>query len=145
MALPASFSLLHSEFNGFLFANLGKEENGAPLSVLSALTRLDIDPWAEGSRLAELPKEAAVRALTPLIAVFPEEHRSPAQVRDTAIRLAALLPQPPARRTRHHRGAAGSPPGLAALLARRPRGEPGALRSEPARLALLTPILCQFL
>lgn len=96
MALPASFSLLHSELNDFLFATLGKEENGVPLSVLSALTRLDIDPWAEGSRLAELPKEAAVRALTPLIAVFPEEHRSPAQVRDIAVRLAALLPEPPA-------------------------------------------------
>lgn len=96
MALPASFSLLHSELNGFLFATLGKEENGEPLSVLSALTRLDIDPWAEGARLAKLPKEAAVRALTPVIAVFPEEHRSPAQVRDIAVRLAALLPEPPA-------------------------------------------------
>src|SRR5690242_21124122 len=96
MALPASFSLLHSELNDVLYATLGKEENGEPLSVLSALTRLDIDPWAEGSRLAELPKEAAVRALTPLIAVFPEEHRSSAQVRDIAVRLAALLPEPPA-------------------------------------------------
>ena len=75
---------------------MGKEENGEPLSVLSALTRLDIDPWAEGARLAELPKEAAVRALMPLIAAFPEEHRSPAQVRDIAVRLAALLPQPAA-------------------------------------------------
>jgi hypothetical protein len=93
MALPASFSLLHSELNGFLFAPLGKEENGEPLSVLSALTRMDIDPWAEGARLAKLPTEAAVGALTPLIAFFPEEHRSPAQVRDIALRLAALLPQ----------------------------------------------------
>src|SRR5690242_20785761 len=96
MALPASFSLLHSELNDVLYATLGKEENGEPLSVLSALTRLDIDPWEEGARLAELPKEAAVRALTPLIALFPEEHRSPAQVRDIAVRLAALLPDPSA-------------------------------------------------
>lgn len=124
MALPASFSLLHSELNDFLFATLGKEENGVPLSVLSALTRLDIDPWAEASRLAELPKEAAVRALTPLIAVFPEEHRSPAQVRDIAVRLAALLPEPPA----------AAPDTAAAPLARR-RGWP------VLRLAVIAVIL----
>jgi len=106
MALPASFSLLRSELNDFLFATLGKEENGQPLSVLSALTRLDIDAWAEGARLAKLPKEAAVRALTPLIAFFPEQHRSAAQVRDTAVRLAALLPDPSAAA----RGTAAMPP-----------------------------------
>ena len=47
MALPANFSLLHSELNAFLFAHLGEEENGLPLTVLSALTRLGADPWAE--------------------------------------------------------------------------------------------------
>lgn len=73
--LPPEFSLLHSELNSFLFATFGKEESGAPLSVLSALTRLDIDPWAEGARLSRLSKEDAARELTPLIAAFPEEER----------------------------------------------------------------------
>jgi hypothetical protein len=93
MALPAQFSLLDSELNGFLFAPMGTEESGATLSVLSALTRLNIDPWVEGARLANLPKEAAVRALARVIALFPQEHRSAADVGETAARLADLLPR----------------------------------------------------
>jgi hypothetical protein len=93
MALPAQFSLLHSELNGFLFAPMGTEKSGAPLSVLSALTRLDIDPWAEGARLANLPQEAAVRALALVIAQNPQEHRSAADVGEIAARLVELLPR----------------------------------------------------
>jgi hypothetical protein len=44
MPLGPQFSLIHSEFNEFLFAPVGKEENGAVLTVLLALTRLGIDP-----------------------------------------------------------------------------------------------------
>jgi hypothetical protein len=93
MALPERFSLLHSELNGFLFADMGTEENGAPLSVLSGLTRLGIDPWVEGARLAKLPQEAAAHALTPLIALFRKD-RSEAEVRALAAHLAELLPRP---------------------------------------------------
>ena len=93
MALPERFSLLHSELNGFLFATMGAEENGAPLSVLSGLTRLGIDPWAEGARLARLPREAAARALAPLIARVGK-NRSESDVRDIARHLAGLLPRP---------------------------------------------------
>src|SRR6202040_2282677 len=93
MALPAQFSLLDSELNGFLFAPMGTEESGATLSVLSALTRLNIDPWAEGARLANLPKEAAGRALALGIAPLPQEPRSAADVGETAARLVELLPR----------------------------------------------------
>jgi hypothetical protein len=92
MALPERFSLLHSELNGFLFATMGAEENGAPLSVLSALTRLGIDPWIEGARLARLPEEAAARALASLIALFPK-NRSESDIRELADHLAGLLPR----------------------------------------------------
>jgi hypothetical protein len=95
MALSAEFSLLHSELNDFLFAQIGEEESGAPLSVLSALTRLGTDPWAEGARLSDLPKDAAARALVPVIAMFPEEKRSSSDVVKLAERLAALLPPLP--------------------------------------------------
>jgi hypothetical protein len=93
MALPAEFSLLDSELNGFLFAPMGTEQSGAPLSVLSALTRLDIDPWAEWARLANLPREAAVRALALVIARFPQENRTAADVGEIAARLEELLPR----------------------------------------------------
>jgi len=107
MALPERFSLLHSDLNGFLFAPIGMEESGVPLSVLSVLTRLDLDPWAEGARLTNLPKEAAAHALTALIARFPADRRSSSDVDEIAARLVELLPKPPsvvfppgARRTR---------------------------------------------
>jgi hypothetical protein len=93
MALPANFSLLHSELNDFLFAQLGEEENGSPLSVLSALTRIGADPWAEGARLSELPKDAAARALVTMIAMFPREKRGFSEVMALAEELAELLPQ----------------------------------------------------
>lgn len=94
MGLPSQFSLLHSELNNFLFATLGKEESGAPLSVLSALTRLNIDPWAAGARLSRLSKEDAARELAPLIAAFPEEERTFSDVNALAAGLVELLPLP---------------------------------------------------
>lgn len=96
MALPAEFSLLHSELGDFLYAQMGEEEeSGAPLSVLSALTRLGADPWAEGTRLSGLPRDVAARALVPMIAMFPKEKRGSSEVLALAERLAGLLPQRP--------------------------------------------------
>jgi hypothetical protein len=93
MALRANFSLLHSELNDFLFAHLGEEENGSPRTVLSALTRLGADPWEEGARLSELPRDAAVRALVTMIAMFPQEKRGFSEVTALAEKLAGLLPR----------------------------------------------------
>ena len=71
MALAARFSLLHSDLNDFLFASVGEEQNGVTLSVVSALTRLGLDPWEEAARLTPLPKARAAEALAPLIARLP--------------------------------------------------------------------------
>jgi hypothetical protein len=68
MALPVQFSLLHSDLNDFLFASVGDEQNEMPLSVISALTRLGLEPWEEAARLAALPKALAAEALVPMIA-----------------------------------------------------------------------------
>ncbi len=62
------------------------------LSVLSALARLDIDPWQEAAQLAGLPGETATRRLSSLIAALPDGasvHPDPAT---NAARLIALLP-----------------------------------------------------
>jgi hypothetical protein len=93
MGLSAKFSLLHSELNDFLFAQMGEEESGAPLSVLSALTRLGVDPWEEGARLSDMPTEVAARGLVPMIEMFPSEKRGSSDVLALAERLAALLPR----------------------------------------------------
>jgi hypothetical protein len=71
MTLSARFSLLHSDLSDFLFASLGDEPNGMPLSVISALTRLGVDPWEEAARLAALPKDPAAEALAPMLARLP--------------------------------------------------------------------------
>jgi hypothetical protein len=42
------------------------------LSVLSALARLDLDPWREPAELAQMPKQAAKQRLTSLIEMLPE-------------------------------------------------------------------------
>jgi hypothetical protein len=75
VTLPSPFTLPHSQFNEFLFASIGKEGNGMPLSVVSALARHEIDPWQEAARLSDLPKELATTALDRLIRRLPDADR----------------------------------------------------------------------
>jgi hypothetical protein len=80
-----------SRFDRFLFAPL--HENGeTPLSVLSALTRQDIDAWHEATRLAQLPKDHAVNSLASTIWKSDSERWSPSEASIVAARLIQLLP-----------------------------------------------------
>jgi hypothetical protein len=92
VTLPAEFSLLHSDLNDFLFASVGNEKNGMPLNVVSALTRLGIDPWDEAARLADLPKRLAAEALAPMIARLPIGRPQPSDNLAISQRLVELLP-----------------------------------------------------
>jgi len=59
---------LHANaFSEFLFAGIAEQSNGMTLSLLSALARLGVDPWAEAARLAEMPEALAVAALAALL------------------------------------------------------------------------------
>ena len=89
-------SLPGSEFHAFLFANIGVERNGMQLSVLSALSRLGVDPWAEAASLSNLPEIAAIRKLTTIIASLPHAPMPPFDLALSSSRLIALLP--------HHSG-----------------------------------------
>ena len=71
MTLRPEYSLGHSEYNTFLFAAVGEEKVGT-LTVLTALTRLGIDPWQEAARLSDLPRETAARVFAQTIAKFPK-------------------------------------------------------------------------
>lgn len=93
MTLPSPFVLPHAQFNEFLFASIGKEGNGMPLSVVSALARLEMDPWQEAARLSDLPKELAAAALDRLIRRLPAGGWDQAEVADIAARLIDLLPR----------------------------------------------------
>ena len=92
MGLRPEYSLVHSRYNAFLFAAVGEEKSGLPLTVLSALARLGFDPWEEAARLAGLPKEAATAALTTAIARLPEGDWSASDARAIATRLLDWLP-----------------------------------------------------
>jgi hypothetical protein len=81
-----------SGFDAFLFAPVGDDKNGMPLSVLSALARLDIDPWQEAADLARLPRKTAIERLSSLIAALSVRPASPSDPETIATRLVALLP-----------------------------------------------------
>jgi hypothetical protein len=85
-------SCLNSEFNDFLFAPIGEERNEMLLSVLSAMARLDMDPWEETARLTRLPQDLAAQSLTAMIKVLPDGRWSPSDCGAIAARLVQLLP-----------------------------------------------------
>lgn len=93
MTHPAKKLTLGSEFDAFLFAPIGEEKNGMLLSVLSALARLDIDPWREAAALARLPKGAANRRVMCVIAGLEIASTAPLELETIAARLIALLPR----------------------------------------------------
>ena len=92
MTRSASASIERSQFEAFLVAPIGLEQNGMLLSVLSALARLDIDPWCEAASLAEMSTEAATERMRLLIAALPEETSAHSNADEIAARLIALLP-----------------------------------------------------
>ncbi len=92
--LPPAFSLLKSEFNDFLFAPIGDEDDPEALTVLSAFTREGIDPWRQAARLAQMPKEPATRNLAEILAALPDRPWSTTEAQHVADRLIKLLPRP---------------------------------------------------
>jgi hypothetical protein len=107
------FRLQNSDLNTFLYADVGTESNGMPLSVVSMLGRLGGDPWADAGRLSRQPREAATRELAEIITGAARSERSSAEILAIATRLAALLPSGSSRRApaaaAAGRAAAGGP------------------------------------
>jgi hypothetical protein len=81
----ASHLSMTDTYDAFLFELVSVEENGMELSVLSALARAGLDPWVEAKRLAALPRQAAVAAITAILHLTTDP--------ETARRLADLLPR----------------------------------------------------
>jgi hypothetical protein len=80
------------DFDPFLCAAIGEDRNGKLLSVLSALARMDVDPWAEAESLARMPMETATVRLTDLIAALPNAPHADIPANRIAWDLVALLP-----------------------------------------------------
>jgi hypothetical protein len=94
MTPGASVSFFRPEFNDFLYAPIGSERNGMTLSLLSALARLNVDPWEEAAGLSQLPRHTAVQKLASLIARLPPGAGAQADCYAIADRLIELLPRP---------------------------------------------------
>ena len=92
MTLRPEFALGHSEYNPFLFCPIDDEEGEVPLTVLSALARLGVDPWQEAARLSALPREVAAQSLAEAIAKLPSKACEAASLAATATRLVNWLP-----------------------------------------------------
>lgn len=82
MPLRPSFGPLRPDLDRFLHAAVGEERDGVPLTMISALARLDLDPWDEAGRLSSLAKPEAGAQLAQMIVrltgtrwLFPEARR----------------------------------------------------------------------
>ena len=88
------FSSLSASYDNFLFAPVCDDANGTRLSVISALARMDVDPWEEATRLAGMPKALAEKTLlSTLDLVSGRSWKSP-EAAAIAAQLVRLLPQP---------------------------------------------------
>lgn len=87
-----AFALKNSGLDPFLFAEVGTEQNGSPLTVLSTLARLGKDPWAQAAEWVRMPQAAAAACLTQSIAQMPLCPLALAEAPVTAKRLVILLP-----------------------------------------------------
>jgi hypothetical protein len=79
-------------FDPFLFTAIGEERNGMQLSLVSALARLDLDPWFEAASLSRMSAPAATERLTSLLSSLPSSQLK-APTPATIMRLIGLLPR----------------------------------------------------
>ena len=95
-SVPASTnsaSAIHRDtrFDEFLFTAIGEDKNGMCVTVLTALARLNFDPWKKAAELSGLSGDAARKTLGALIAKLPDLS-SPRSESETIDRLVDLLP-----------------------------------------------------
>ena len=93
MTLRRRLSPLRPDLDNFLFATVGDEINGVPLSVVSVLVRLGLDPREEADRLSSMTASEATEQLARLIAELPGIFRPLREAREIAGGLVGLLPR----------------------------------------------------
>jgi hypothetical protein len=94
MKSPTGTLRFKPEFDAFLHAPVGAEESGMPLSVLSMLARLDLDPWQEAAQLAALSPESATLKMVSILGALPKRPLQSPDSLAIATRLVAMLPRP---------------------------------------------------
>jgi len=92
--MTPSPSSLGASFNAFLFATVCEGRDEMPVSVISALARLDLDPWTEAAELASMPAVGAAERLSSLLAGVADSPATQSDRETLAARLVGLLPKP---------------------------------------------------
>ena len=87
-----------SDYDAFLFAHVGEDRTGAAVSVLSALARLDLEPWTEARKLARLSREDAQVLLTTHFEAITDIPALALASEGRAAKLVSLLPKRAPRR-----------------------------------------------
>jgi hypothetical protein len=93
MAGADIFRLKETGLGPFLSAEIGVEENGSALTMLSVLARLGHDPWGQAAVWARLSHAAATRQLADIIWQMPLPPQVLAEAPHIAARLSRLLPR----------------------------------------------------
>jgi hypothetical protein len=86
--MPAN---LRKDFDDFLFASVGPDFDGTPLTLATALARLGIDPWEEAAEIASLAREPAMQRLASRLEAMPNRSSSAEDTVNVTMRLLALL------------------------------------------------------
>jgi len=81
----------HSTFDRFLFATI-IEHDGLPVTVLSLLSRLDLDPWQEATRLSQLARSEAINSLAATIWSANSPPMTASEAHEIAAKLVDYLP-----------------------------------------------------
>ena len=82
-----------SDYDAFLFAELGEDRTGAAVTVLSALARLDLEPCTEARELARLAREDAQVRLTKHFEAITDIPALTLAIEGKAAKLVSLLPK----------------------------------------------------
>ena len=98
MTVLPDYALSRARYTAFLFTVVGTERSdaansGEDITVLTALTRIGIDPWQEAARLALLPRVEAAKSLAATFINLPDTRWTLGDAAGTAQRIVDTLPQ----------------------------------------------------
>jgi hypothetical protein len=106
---------LRKDFDEFLMAPVGKDSDGNPITLLTVLARLGVDPWEEAADLSHLSREPAMQRLASRLEAMPNGPASAADTVNIATRLITLLHRTP---TQKAASPEASPPQMIAKAAK---------------------------
>jgi hypothetical protein len=89
----SSISRPTSFYDLFLYAPVCDQRNGMQLTVISALARMNKDPWEEAARMTAMPKAAAEKELVSILRRASDITWMQPEAEAIAVRLTQLLPR----------------------------------------------------